>query len=245
MTRRRFIADLVTGNRAVLLGAHAAHLSRVLRVRPGQQFDIAADGRICLGTVVGIADERVEFELGEEHPPDTILPVSVYLAIVRFERMEWAIEKCVELGADRLIPVIAARTETHLADAATKRADRWRRIIQQAAEQSRRALVPQLETPVRLSREMPQELGTRIVLAETEHSFSLKDALQQPADDAVTPPSPDVALAIGPEGGWTDAELNRFTACGWIRASLGHNILRTETAALAALAITLSLIGEG
>src|SRR5262249_1099470 len=139
MTRRRWIADEVSGNRAILAGSHADHLIRVLRVREGQQFDIATGTGIRRGTVIAIRDSRVEFELGESLPSSPALQITLLLAIFKFDRLEWAIEKCTELGAIRIIPVIARRTDTHLAAASTKRAERWRRLALQAVEQSRQA----------------------------------------------------------------------------------------------------------
>src|ERR1700693_4297049 len=132
MTRRRWIADEVSGTRAVLVGAHAEHLSRVLRARIGQEFDITAGNKVRRGRVTAIAQDRVEFELGEEIPALVTVPVTLALSIFKFDRMEWAIEKCTELGAARIIPVIAGRTEINLAAAAVKRVERWRRIALQA-----------------------------------------------------------------------------------------------------------------
>ena len=121
MTRRRWIADEVSGNRGALVGAHAEHLVRVLRARIGQEFDIVADAVVRRGRVVTISDNRVEFELGEEVPAESAaFQLTLLLAIFKFDRMEWAIEKCTELGVARVVPVIAGRTEKHLAAAAAK-----------------------------------------------------------------------------------------------------------------------------
>ncbi|HKC70891.1 MAG TPA: RsmE family RNA methyltransferase, partial [Terriglobales bacterium] len=136
MTRRRWIADQVSGNRAVLLGEHAAHLARVLRAQVGQEFDIAADGVVRRGRVLSVAEERVEFELEEEVQATPLAQVTLALAIFKFDRMEWAIEKCTELGVRRIVPFAARRTDAHLATAAVKRAERWRRIAREAAEQA-------------------------------------------------------------------------------------------------------------
>jgi 16S rRNA (uracil1498-N3)-methyltransferase len=241
MTRRRFIADLVSGNRAALLGAHAAHLSRVLRVRVGEEFDIAVNGHVRHGSVVQVDDQRVEFELGDEIPAGVLLPVTLCLAIIKFERMEWAIEKCTELGAAQVIPLIAARTDVHLAAAAAKRVERWRRLAVQAAEQSRRAASPAIAAPVRLLPGMLPGQGMRIVLNERQGAKPLREALQTPAAVTEGQSPSTLALAVGPEGGWTDGEVQLFAQCGWTGASLGSNILRAETAAIAALAIAIAL----
>jgi len=231
MTRRRWIADEVSGNQAALTGAHADHLICVLRARVGQEFDIVAGPVVRRGRIASIGDARVIFELGEELPATSAADITLLLAIFKFDRMEWAIEKCTELGVARIVPVIARRTEVHLASAAARRSDRWRRIALQAAEQSRGAAPPEIEAPVKLAEAL--NLGAlRIVLAESEQETQLRDVLDS-AEGSVT-------LAIGPEGGWTEDELQLFQKTGWIFASLGSTILRAETAAIAATAIAIS-----
>jgi 16S rRNA (uracil1498-N3)-methyltransferase len=233
MTRRRWIADEVSGNRATLVGSHAQHLSQVLRGRVGQEFDIAAGETVRRGRISSIADERVEFELGEiiSGAPAPIL--TLVLSIFKFDRLEWAIEKCVELGASRILPVVAQRTEVHLAKAAEKRVERWQRIALQAAEQSRRTSVPKISEPQTLQAAITAASGTRIVLAESEKQTMLKDVMQ-------TNGAGEITLAFGPEGGWTESELKLFHGAGWIAASLGNMILRAETAVIAATAITIA-----
>src|ERR1700739_4180151 len=138
MTRRRWIADESTATHAALTGDHADHLVRVLRARVGQDFDIATGTSLRRGRITSITGNRVEFELAEEIPVADAILITLLLAIFKFDRMEWAIEKCTELGVTRIIPVIARRTDSHLAAAAAKRHDRWQRLALQASEQSRR-----------------------------------------------------------------------------------------------------------
>jgi 16S rRNA (uracil1498-N3)-methyltransferase len=234
MTRRRWIADEVSGKRAFLVGAHAEHLSRVLRARVGQKFDITTGNEVRRGQITAITDDRVEFELGAEVRVPVTVQVTLVLSIFKFDRMEWAIEKCTELGATRFVPTIARRTEAHLAAASAKRVDRWRRIALQAAEQSRRASAPEISDPLKLKDAAALPGSLRILLSETETETTLTDVLRPRSSDA------DVVLVLGPEGGWTDEELELFREAGWISASLGGTILRAETAAIAATAIVLS-----
>ncbi len=243
MTRRRWIADQVSGERAFLLGRNAEHLARVLRARPGQEFEISTGETVRLGRVVGVADDRVEFELGEAIPQSGTARITLLLAVFKFDRMEWAIEKATELGAARILPVIARRTEPHLASAATRRVERWRRIAHQAAQQSRRASPPEIAEPVPLASALSQQSQVGIVLAENEHGRTLKQVLAANSD--LSTGNSQLFLAIGPEGGWTAGELSAFAAAGWTSASIGQTILRAETAAIAALAIAMSeLPGE-
>jgi len=232
MTRRRWIADEISGNYAALIGAHAEHLARVLRARVGQEFDVATGNSVRRGRVTAVSPERVEFELGAEVSSATAADVTLLLSVFKFDRMEWAIEKCTELGASRIVPVIARRTESHLAASAAKRVDRWRRIAREASEQSRRDSAPEVSDPVQLKDALSIGGNVRVLLAETEDKLSLQDALPKGVAGVV--------LAIGPEGGWTDPELQLFRQAGWTFASLGSRILRAETAAIAAMAIAVS-----
>jgi len=234
MTRRRWIADEVSGNHAVLVGSHADHLTRVLRARIGQEFDIATGTGVRRGHITRVSQDRVEFELGEEIQATATPNVTLLLSIFKFDRMEWAIEKCTELGAARIIPVIARRTEAHLAAAVAERVERWRRIARQASEQSRRASPPEISRPMKLKEAVTLPGSHRILLAESEHAAMLKGVLQSRS------PGDDVVLAFGPEGGWTATELDLFRGAGWVLASLGTTVLRAETAAIAATAIVLS-----
>jgi 16S rRNA (uracil1498-N3)-methyltransferase len=234
MTRRRWIADEVSGNTAALTGDHAVHLARVLRAEIGQEFDIATGDAVRRGTITNISNDRVEFALGEEQPLRPAPQITLALAIFKFDRMEWAIEKCTEIGVARIIPVIARRTETHLAAAAVRRQERWQRIALQAAEQSRKAAPAEIASPVKLNQLAELMTTCRIVLAESEKDTTLRDALQSRPTD--------VTLAVGPEGGWTADELQWFHDSGWIAASLGDTILRAETAAIVSAAIALDAL---
>jgi len=231
MTRRRWIADEFSDNHAALVGAHAEHLSVVLRARVGQQLEIVAGESPRSGRVISVTPDRVEFELGEELPQAGSPRITLLMAVFKFDRMEWAIEKCTELGVQRIVPMIARRTDSHLVHASVKRVERWQRIVQQAAEQSRRKAATIIEAPVKLSAAAQMTAGTRILLSENERQLSLKDAL------ATHSPAEELLLACGPEGGWSEEELAVFSKSGWTSASLGNTILRAETAAIAATAI--------
>lgn len=238
MTRRRWIADEVYDDHAALTAAHADHLTRVLRARVGQEFDIIANGVARRGRIASIAEGRVEFDLAEEIPAAPAANLTLLLAIFKFDRMEWAIEKCTELGVSRIVPLIARRTDVHLASASAKRAERWRRIALQAAEQSRRGIAPAVAAPVKLGEAAKLPGALRIVLAETEDQTMLPDLC------AEHPTEGEVLLAVGPEGGWTEEELDIFKKEAWFSASLGPTILRAETAAIAATVLAISALNR-
>lgn len=235
MTRRRWIADKFTDTTASLTGDQALHLARVLRAQPGQIFDVVANGFLRRATVVNVSEQEVAFALGEELEAEAALPVHLLLAIIKFDHYEWGLEKLTELGAARITPVIARRTEKHLAHASAKRVERWRRIALEAAKQSRRSDLPQVDDPMPLKQAIAQITApTKLLLAETEQENSLAAAVK-----GVTGA---IALAIGPEGGWTPEEMTLFSESGWRHITLGPRILRAETAAIAALSICSALL---
>jgi 16S rRNA (uracil1498-N3)-methyltransferase len=237
MTRRRWIADQVEGDRALLLGQNAHHLARVLRAKTGQEFDIVCGSEVRLGRITAIDDERVEFSLGEAIDQKALRRISLLLAVFKFDRMEWAIEKAVELGVASIQPVIARRTDTHLAASAGKRVERWRRLAHEAAQQSRRVSLPEITEPLKLKDALHHPDTTNILLSEREDSLSLVEALRNSENGPVV-------LAVGPEGGWAEDELAQFRAAAWVSASLGRTILRAETAAVAAIAIATAFPQE-
>ncbi len=234
MTRRRWIADEVSGNRAALTGDHARHLAQVLRAQVGQEFDISTGTEVRLGRLTDVRPDRVEIELGDVVEHSTEAAITIAISIFKFDRMEWAIEKSTELGVARIIPIVAARTEPHLAAAAGKRVERWRRIARQAAEQSRRVSPPEISEPIKFGNLIAMTADSRIVLAETEEEFLPRSAVRQDTGSVI--------LAFGPEGGWKEQELAAFRDAGWSLASLGDTILRAETAVIAAVAITASMV---
>jgi 16S rRNA (uracil1498-N3)-methyltransferase len=242
VTRRRWIAEHWDEATATLVGAQAEHMTRVLRAQPGMEADVVAGGHVFHAQVAAVAGDEVRFNLIAELEADPALPVTLVMAIYKFDHMEWAIEKATELGVAAVAPVIARRTEKHLAEAAGKRVQRWRRIVHEAAQQSRRSDVPLVYDPASLAvRLRAVSQATRIVLAEQERTTTLRHALEE-ALAAAEEETPSLEIAIGPEGGWAPEEEALFDANGWRAVSLGPRILRAETAAITSLAVVASYL---
>jgi 16S rRNA (uracil1498-N3)-methyltransferase len=240
MTRRRWIAERWDEATATLVGAQAEHMARVLRAVPGMEADVVAGGHVFHAEVAAASPSEVRFNLLVEVEADPALPVTLVMAVYKFDRMEWALEKATELGVGAVAPVIARRTEKHLAAAAEKRVERWRRIVHEAAQQARRSDVPVIHTPVPLAAFVKgTSSAARIVLAEQERTTTLRSALDEALASAGAE-MPALEVAIGPEGGWAPEEEALFDANGWRAVSLGPRILRAETAAIAALAVIAS-----
>ena len=245
MTRRRWIATTFNAQTATLTGSQAEHLVRVLRATVGMRADVVAGDRVYSAVIDQVSDSQVRFQLEEElsSVASASAPIDLMLAVFKFDRLEWALEKATELGVSSIVPVLARRTEKHLAQAAATRVERWRRIAREAAQQSRGSFIPRIDDPQPLSAGIQRAGDIRILLSEHETARTLTDCLRQahqhmPAATAV----PSITLAVGPEGGWTGEEAAAFAKSGWQPATLGPRILRAETAILASLAIVQSLM---
>jgi 16S rRNA (uracil1498-N3)-methyltransferase len=240
--RRRFFVDRFEGNSASLRDEAAEHLGRVLRAEPGQLYELSDGERVWLGRVERVAVSKrgpnsIDFALVEPiEAAEPLVRVLVLVSIVKFDRFEWCLEKATELGADEIVPLAAARTDKPLLAAAGKRHERWKRIVLESAQQSRRLRPPVLHAV------SPPEIAfaksaasLRIVFSERSEARSLRDVLSMDPFSKGVPPS--AALSIGPEGGWTHDEIAAARGANFLETSLGENILRTETAVVAALAI--------
>jgi len=230
--RRRFFVEQFIVRSAVIEGDTAHHLGRVLRAQPGQLYELSDGIAVWLGRIETVARDRIEFALLEEIPTQQpSVDLTLLLSIVKFDAFEWAIEKATELGVAMIVPVAAARSEKALLAAAEKRSDRWRKILIEASQQSRRIRVPVLSQTLRSGPAFNEAypLGAKVMLSERSDAPALREILSSATVCQAT-------LAIGPEGGWTGEEFTSATAAGFRQASLGALILRTETAVVAALA---------
>jgi 16S rRNA (uracil1498-N3)-methyltransferase len=219
-------------------GEAAHHLGHVLRAQAGQVYELSDGSRAWLAEIRSVGRKRVEFLLLEPLPtPNAFADITLLLSIVKFDAFEWAIEKAAELGVSRIVPLAAARSETGLLAAAVKRSVRWQKILLEASQQSRRLRLPLLDDPRKPALAFTAEsAGLRLMLSERSGTPSMRHALEPGRATSSSSAIASAALAIGPEGGWTDEELTSARAAGFREASLGQLILRTETAVIAALA---------
>lgn len=251
--RRRFFVSQMMGDRAFMSDEAAHHLGRVLRAEKGQLYELSDGVRVRLARIESVTRDRVEFVLLDEVPAEPPqVETTLLLSIVKFDAFEWAIEKATELGVSRIVPLAASRSEKALVAAAAKRAARWKKILLEASQQSRRLRLPVLEGAARPAEAFAKAGGLRILLSERPDAPGLKNVLAesdsraaakatqglgpggQDGSQHATPPR--LTLAIGPEGGWTDAELEAARKAGFREASMGKLILRAETAVITALA---------
>jgi len=227
------------GQTAVMEGDAAHHLGRVLRAQTGQLYELSDGEKVWLGRIDSVGRDRVQFSLLEQLPvARPSVNVTLFLAVVKFDAFEWAIEKATELGVSTIVPLAAERSEKALLTAAAKRAERWKKILLEASQQSRRLSMPVLNGLAKPEMAFAsQKGGLRVMLSERTTASSLRKVLQGQR-------AASVILAIGPEGGWTDEEFGAASESGFAEASLGRWILRTETAVVTALASLNFALGD-
>jgi 16S rRNA (uracil1498-N3)-methyltransferase len=270
--RRRFFVDSFESGAAALRGDTAEHLGRVLRAEPGQLYELSDGNTVWLARIERVVRSKsgksqIDFALVENVPSGETGPdLRLLLSIVKFDRFEWCLEKATELGVTQITPLAAARTDKPLLMAAARRHARWEKILLESAQQARRLRVPAIGSPVRPADTFAQsDAGLKLLLSERREAQPLRDAIvllggrsfssdmQAVTGDGALAPEVDFSvrakrstavLAVGPEGGWTDAEIAAAKGSGFLEASLGENILRTETAVIAALAILRFMLSD-
>jgi len=235
MARRRFFVDHIRNGKAELFGEEAYHLTRVLRVQVEQQFELSDNQSVYLAEVREAHKDKVSFAILEQLPlrPDPV-DLTLLVSLIKFDRFEWILEKSVELGVTRFVPVMAERSEKGLEQGAQKRMERWRRILRESSEQSRRDRLPEILEPVSFGETLGRAGALRFFLDEAERARPILDHIPEPG---LRQASDTVLLLTGPEGGWVDAERDRAVARGWLPVTLGPRILRAETAAMAAVSV--------
>jgi 16S rRNA (uracil1498-N3)-methyltransferase len=257
--RRRFFVDRFERESASLRDEAAEHLGRVLRAESGQLYELSDGERVWLARVERVAvskrgPSRIDFALVEPiEAAEPSVHIELLISIVKFDRFEWCLEKATELGVDEIVPLAAARTDKALIAAAAKRHERWKRIILESAQQSRRLRPPILHAALQPEKAFGQSSASlKVFLSERREAKSLRELLDRDSlqvaqallpvrlsrsTDPQTQATPTLSLAVGPEGGWTNDEIASASAVGFLEASLGENILRTETAVIASLAV--------
>ena len=211
----------------------ARHLQTVLRVKPGEQVSLF-DGQGRTRRAVISAVEKHGLSLVADAPVQVCLPppcrIALFACVSKGNRMDWTVEKAVELGVGRIVPVISDRTVVRLdADDGIAKATRWSRVAEEAARQCGATWLPEIAPPVSFKACLPIMSQTRpvFVAALTPSAKPLRDALS-----AFASPPPFAGWFVGPEGDFTPAELDALLAAGAIPVSLGQQVLRTETACL-------------
>ncbi|MGQ7273926.1 16S rRNA (uracil(1498)-N(3))-methyltransferase [Marinobacter sp. V034] len=231
----------LTAGQETALDEHAAnHVGRVLRMQTGQALELFnSDGLDYPATITGVSKREVLVLLAEPVPNHTESPLKVHLGQVlsRGDRMDYAIQKSVEMGVDRITPLVSERCEVKLkGDREDKRLRHWQQVAISAAEQCGRARVPEILPVSTLA-------DWFAATADDDLRLVLHHRTRQSLAELAKPAR--LALLVGPEGGLADDEIQAAEAAGFVAAALGPRVLRTETAPVAALSVCHWLWGDG
>ena len=235
----RFFVPPFAGETAVVTGQDAHHIARVLRMRVGDELtlcDGAGTDYVCRITSLGdevVAD--VLYRRPSESEPS--VAVTLYQGLPKSEKMDLIVQKCVEIGVCRIVPVAMARSIVKLnAAEGEKKRDRWQKIAASAAEQSGRGIVPEVAAPISFKQ--------LLAAAESENVVTFYEGGGEPLSALVSGETKQLSIVIGPEGGFDASEVEQLRAVGAQVATLGPRILRCETAPLVALAVIMQLTGN-
>lgn len=229
---------LQAGARIALEQESAHYLRTVLRLRQGAKLSVFnGRGGEFSAWVAQLNRKFVILEIGDwlDREAESAIRVELGLGLSRGERMDFAIQKAVELGVSSLTPLVTERCVVQLkGDRKDQKLKHWRKIVQNACEQSGRNVPPPIAEPMELNRWLAGQSGLKLFL----------DPYSDKALNQLAPQNGRISLLSGPEGGFSDQEREMARAAGFIPIALGPRILRTETAALAALAAIQTLWGD-
>ena len=235
--RHRFFVDQIQEDRTFLTPEDAHHALKVLRLQPGDEIEIISAGHRYLGLLMDNAAARIQEELPTT---EASLRITLFQGLPKGDKMDWIIQKGVEIGLERIVPVQMDRCIVRLAaqDKGKKQA-RWEKIAREAGKQCGRCFLPEVSLPVSLSSlpALASDLDACIVPWEDAGSFGPRGFME------AHPHLRSLGILIGPEGGITPSEID-FLKDSFIPLTLGPRILRTETAGLAAASAILALAGE-
>ena len=236
---RFFVPSASIQSSQVVFPSETAHqIFSVLRLRSGQRL-VVLDNRGDEYTVEleKISQRAVAGKIIEQKPAqgEPACRLALYLCLAQREKFEWMLQKCTETGASTFIPVISSRSLVQDLAETNKKTTRWEKILQEAAEQSGRGLIPALKPTISLAQGLRQSQGKRIILWEQESSTSLRQALSNLSPDHL----PEISMLVGPEGGFSVEEVHLAVQADWQPVSLGRRILRMETAAVVATALVI------
>lgn len=246
MSRRFYVETPIDGERVALEGALAQRLSKVLRLRAGEEITLF-DGS---GDDFRARIERLDARGGEAQvlerlagAPESRTRVHLYQSITKGERFEWLVEKATELGVASVTPLITARSVVKT-ERGTERADRWRRIAIEAAEQCGRSVVPDLRSPREFDESVSEASGVLLLPYESANASApnIRAALDARIDELFA--AGEVSMFIGPEGGYEAAEVERAASSGATVVTMGPRVLRSETAGIVALTLVMQALGE-
>lgn len=235
----RFFIDGTADGRAYIAGADALHIAKALRMRPGEALTLCdGKGTDFDGVLETVTDRQVTVRITASRPSqaEPTLAVTLYQGLPKGDKMDWIIQKAVELGVTAVVPVATRRSVARLEGKADKKQERWQRIAAEAAGQCGRGILPSVERPLSWNQALSRLSG--------EPALVFYEGGGRPLRELVTPSTRRLSVFVGPEGGFDPEEIDAIRRQGGGVATLGPRILRCETAPLAALTLLMHLSGN-
>lgn len=235
----RFFIDGTADGRAYIAGADALHIAKALRMRPGEALTLCdGKGTDFDGVLETVTDRQVTVRISASRPSqaEPTLAVTLYQGLPKGDKMDWIIQKAVELGVTAVVPVATRRSVARLEGKADKKQERWQRIAAEAAGQCGRGMLPSVERPLSWSQALSRLSG--------EPALVFYEGGGRPLRELVTPSTRRLSVFVGPEGGFDPEEIDAIRRQSGGVATLGPRILRCETAPLAALTLLMHLSGN-
>ena len=235
----RFFIDGTADGRAYIAGADALHIAKALRMRPGEALTLCdGKGTDFDGVLETVTDRQVTVRITASRPSqaEPTLAVTLYQGLPKGDKMDWIIQKAVELGVTAVVPVATRRSVARLEGKADKKQERWQRIAAEAAGQCGRGMLPSVERPLSWNQALSRLSG--------EPALVFYEGGGRPLRELVTPSTRRLSVFVGPEGGFDPEEIDAIRRQGGGVATLGPRILRCETAPLAALTLLMHLSGN-
>ena len=235
----RFFIDGAADGRAYIAGADALHIAKALRMRPGEALTLCdGKGTDFEGVLETVTDRQVTVRITASRPSqaEPTLAVTLYQGLPKGDKMDWIVQKAVELGVTAVVPVATRRSVARLEGKADKKQERWQRIAAEAAGQCGRGMLPSVERPLSWSQALSCLSG--------EPALVFYEGGGRPLRELVTPSTRRLSVFVGPEGGFDPEEIDAIRRQGGGVATLGPRILRCETAPLAALTLLMHRSGN-
>ena len=235
----RFFIDGTADGRAYIAGADALHIAKALRMRPGEALTLCdGKGTDFEGVLETVTDRQVTVRITVSRPSqaEPTRAVTLYQGLPKGDKMDWIVQKAVELGVTAVVPVATRRSVARLEGKADKKQERWQRIAAEAAGQCGRGILPAVERPLSWNQALSRLSG--------EPALVFYEGGGRPLRELVTPSTRRLSVFVGPEGGFDPEEIDAIRRQGGGVATLGPRILRCETAPLAALTLLMHLSGN-
>lgn len=233
----RFFVSPFVGETVTVTGEDAHHIHRVLRMRKGEEVTVCDGvGNDYLCCIEDVSDAAVILKVLNKQPTtcEPTTAVTLYQGLPKGDKMEWIIQKCVEIGITRIVPVAMSRSVVKLnASEGEKKKQRWQKIAVGAAQQSGRGCIPEVTAPISFSQALEQ--------LKNENTVTFYEGGGQPLSSLVGKDTSQVSIIVGPEGGISEEEIEKLQQNGAHIATLGKRILRCETAPLVALSVIMQL----